>query len=562
MADLRIGAARGAAALTLVTSAVLLGGGIRPAAADVTALNGSAYGVSAPNIFLFGGTQAPYGPKPAVTLPAAGSTPITGHDNSESVTFGAAVLFESGAVDVSTQGALGAGGSVTSSATVNNISTANGGQLSATSVAATCTAKESGVTGSTTVNGGTVATQTAQSGDVTATQAVPTTPAPNTRIDGQLVLSSTDTETFTYVFNEQTANADGSLTVNAVHLILHGPTAKGDVFVGHVVCGVTASATTTTTTAGGSTTTTAPTTTTTAPSTTTTPASSTTTAAQQLTTTIAPATTTTSAPPTVTDVSGGAYGVFASVSLFGGPANIVGPTPTVQLPAGGSATPVTASAPSGTAQFGPATLFSSGQLSVSTQGTTGPAGSVTSSATIQNENSSGQEAFTASSIGSTCSATQSGVSGSVSVSGGSLVTAEDNAGNATQTVTIAANPAANTSFDGSNQVGDRFRLVVNEQLVSAGSITVNAMHMYLLGPTAVGDLIVGQSRCALAASSGGGTNAGTTSAGGTSVARTGIDAATTTALALDLVVAGWFAVRWSERRRRVRSVTGGRRETI
>lgn len=557
MADTRVVGLRGAIVLALVTATFLLGGPIRPAMADVTAVKGSAFGVSIPNLTIFNGAQPPYGPKPAVTLPAGGSaTPITGHDNSESAVFGPATLFESGAVDVSTQGTLGANGSVTSSATINNISTANGGQLSATALAATCTARQSGVSGSTTVTNGVVATNTDANSNVTATQNVPANPAPNTAINGTLVLGPSDTETFTYIFNEQTTNPDGSLTVNAVHEILHGPTAKGDVFLGQVVCGVTAtaSASTTTTVAGATTTTVAgATTTTSTAATTTTAAQGTTTTTPATTTTAAAATTTTTNAPTATDVGGGAYGFYASVSLFGGPANVVGPKPSVDLPAGGSATPVTASAPTGLAQFGPATLFSSDELDVSTQGTTGANGTVTSSAKIQNENSSGQEVFTAGAISSTCTASPTGTTGSASVTGGKLVVSQGTNLDSDAddvVVQIPASPSPGTSYDGQiENVGDHFRVVVNEQVVHGSSITVNAMHMYLLGPTAIGDLIVGQSRCSLTAStSTGGSGSGTSGTSG-SLVRTGYNVARTTALSLSLIVAGLLATRWGRRRR-------------
>ena len=86
--------------------------------ATVTAVIGNAFGVSAPNITLFGGTQTPYGPKPMVTLPTTGSaTPLTASDPSETAAFGPATLFSSGPVTVSTQGTP-ASQSVTSSAAV------------------------------------------------------------------------------------------------------------------------------------------------------------------------------------------------------------------------------------------------------------------------------------------------------------------------------------------------------------------------------------------------------------------------------------------------------------
>jgi len=197
----------------------------------------------------------------------------------------------------------------------------------------------------------------------------------------------------------------------------------------------------------------------------------------------------------VTAVRGSAYGYFASVSLFGGPPNVRGPEPSVTLPATGSAVPITASAPSGLVQVGPAVLFSSGPITVSTQGTLGPSGSVTSTSTIQNINTSGNEIFTATAASSTCTATETGVTGSTTITNGTLRTGGGNVAN------IPANPAPNTTYTGTvDGVGDNFRAVFNEQVVNPdGSITVNAYHLYLLGPTAVGDLIVGQSVCGVTA---------------------------------------------------------------
>jgi len=67
-------------------------------------------------------------------------------------------------------------------------------------------------------------------------------------------------------------------------------------------------------------------------------------------------------------------------------------------------------------------------------------------------------------------------------------------------VDVPASPARNTIFEGKlEDVGDTFKYVFNEQIVANGAITVNAAHQYLLGPTAVGELIIGQSRCATTA---------------------------------------------------------------
>lgn len=205
----------------------------------------------------------------------------------------------------------------------------------------------------------------------------------------------------------------------------------------------------------------------------------------------------------VTAVKGSAYGYFASVSLFGGPPMTRGPAPTVTLPPAGSPTPITSSVDTALVQFGPAILFSSGPITVSTQGTTGPSGSVTSSSNIQNVNTSGQEVFTASSVASTCTASESGVSGSTTINNGTLVTSEgdpDVEGDET-VVAIPTNPPPNTTYNGTIEaVGDTFQYIFNEQILgSDGSITVNAGHLKLLGPTAVGDLIIGHVECGVTA---------------------------------------------------------------
>ncbi|MFN2607087.1 MAG: beta-propeller fold lactonase family protein [Acidimicrobiales bacterium] len=182
---------------------------------------------------------------------------MTATEPSESVGAGPAVFFNSGRVDVSTQGTLGPTGSVTSTATLNAIGVGVN-QFHATSASSTCTASQTGVTASTTIVGGIVDTATDANGNVTATQAVPTMPAVGLAINGTIVVGASN-ESFTYIFNEQTTNPDGSITVTAVHLVLHGPFAKGDLYVGQSTCGATPVSVTT-----------QPSTTTTQPSTTTT----------------------------------------------------------------------------------------------------------------------------------------------------------------------------------------------------------------------------------------------------------------------------------------------------
>jgi len=197
----------------------------------------------------------------------------------------------------------------------------------------------------------------------------------------------------------------------------------------------------------------------------------------------------------VSEVRGSAYGyrVF-NFRLFGGAQPDTGPTPTVTLPsAGGNQT---ASAPSGRAQYGPAVVFESGPIAVSTQGTTGTTGAVTSSSTLEDV---GPGPFTAGTASSTCTANESGTTGSTTLTNGELVTSQGNPqveGDET-VVPLPANPAPNTVYEGSIEtVGDTYRAVFNEQVVGPdGTLTVNAAHLYLLGPTAQGDLIIGQSVC-------------------------------------------------------------------
>ncbi|MDQ4132588.1 MAG: hypothetical protein M3179_05125 [Actinomycetota bacterium] len=563
------GRRRGSIVLVVVVAAAVLGALAQPAAqADVTAVQGSAMDYIA-NVSLFGGPFVERGPAgtigcdPGGPNPGPGGTPteacnITvelpadgGSDTADSVgataRYGPAIIFSHGGAQLNTQGSLGAGGSVTTTATINNINTSQGEVLTAQSAVSTCSASEAGgVTASTTITNGVVQTSEGNpdvDGDE-VTVAVPTNPPVGLTIPGQIEGVG---DSFEYIFNEQVTNPDGSITVHAAHLRLLGPTAVGDVFIGRSECGITATGGGTTTTGGGGNTTT------------TGGGGNTTTTGGGNTTTTGGANTTTTGGTGgggVTQLSGGAYGFFTSISLFNGPKSDRGPDPTVNLPAGGSATPITASKPDAIAEYGPATIFSSGPLEVSTQGTTGANGSVRSSARVQNVNRSGEEVLTIADTTSNCTADATGETGSTRIVGGRLETSRgDPEVDGDETVVdLPADPAPNTSFNGTlEDVGDTFRVVLNEHVTSDGSITVNAAHMYLLGPTAVGDLIIGQSRCATTATGGGGGNnpgGGGTGAGSTTrtTARTGIAVLRWLQLALALVAIGW-ATHWSGQRR-------------
>ena len=272
----------------------------------------------------------------------------------------------------------------------------------------------------------------------------------------------------------------------------------------------------------------------------------------------------------VTTVAGGATGFRSSVGLFGGPANALGPAPTVTLPSGGASPADTASEPQTEARYGPAIIFSSGQATVTTEGSLGAEGFASSSTDLRNVNRSTQEVFSAERLQSTCRATESGASGSTTVTGGTLIIRENNIDddNDDTKITIPTNPAPNTEHRGTIEtVGDNYRAVFNEQISQAGGVTVNAYHLYLLGPTAVGEVIVGQSVCSINATAGGGspttvgstetTVAGSGTTGGGSgtgqpsnMPKTGLDVLPLTIVGSELVAGGVAAVIWAGRRRR------------
>jgi len=201
----------------------------------------------------------------------------------------------------------------------------------------------------------------------------------------------------------------------------------------------------------------------------------------------------------VTATAGSAFGARGSIALFGGVPFVLAPTPSVTLPLSGGIQ--VASAPSAVLQAGPARVVKIGALTVNTQGTTGPGGTVTSSATVADPAVAG---FKATGATSNCTAAEAGSEGSTTIVAGTLATKRDaSTGDPVTTVDIPADPPPNDTYNGTiDNVGDSFRAVFNEQVLTAGAITVNAVHFYLLGPTAVGDLFVGQSVCGVTAVAG------------------------------------------------------------
>ena len=96
-----------------------------------------------------------------------------------------------------------------------------------------------------------------------------------------------------------------------------------------------------------------------------------------------------------------------------------------------------------------------------------------------------------------CTANESGVSGSASFANAQLATSTDGEGNPVDLEPVPSNPPVNYTRHGViTNVGDVFTVVYNQQIVNAdGSLTVIGTHMYLFGPTAVGEVIRGKVTC-------------------------------------------------------------------
>lgn len=229
----------------------------------------------------------------------------------------------------------------------------------------------------------------------------------------------------------------------------------------------------------------------------------------------------------VTAVKGSAFGYHAhSITLFGNPQPETGPAPTVALAPDASNSPQSGTASTGIVQYGPATLFTSDQIDVTTSGSLGTTGSVTTTTDIDNVNkattqpASGSEILTADNIASSCTASASGVTHSTTVTNGTLRTDNgfdgnrdgdyDDAGDhAPVVVSLPTSPAPGASYQGHIHLGptstDDFRVVLNEQVTSADGSLVNAVHEYL-GTTAQsllkGHLLIGQSLCGVTTAAG------------------------------------------------------------
>jgi len=225
---------------------------------------------------------------------------------------------------------------------------------------------------------------------------------------------------------------------------------------------------------------------------------------------------------------GYACAFWTNVSLFGGPYGSEGcgtqtspyatantAAPSVTLPVSGAYTALT-DTDGALAQYGPADIVSSpydandnltntGQLSVFTYGTSvvtsqaqskalGPSPFWTATPTSWIPASS--EGY-AKAICTASSPTAKSLA--VQILNGYVDTAVDANGYPTNTVAIPTNPSVNYSvpFTIQNINPDEHGVVVfNERVSNAdGSTTLNAVHMYMQGPTALGDVIIAQVKC-------------------------------------------------------------------
>lgn len=209
----------------------------------------------------------------------------------------------------------------------------------------------------------------------------------------------------------------------------------------------------------------------------------------------------------VTEVRGRAFGYHADeIMLFGGSQADTGPTPIVTLASDAGNSPRSATTATGSVQYGPAVLFSSGQIGVKTAGNLGPGGSVTSSSQLEDVNESGDGLVTAERIRSSCTATSTGTGGSTTITDGVLETDNGSETHSPVLVNLPTDPAPNTQYEGHIHQGgsqEAFRVVLNEQVVNGdGSRTIDAVHIQYLGPVLTGHLILGRVVCGVTVGAG------------------------------------------------------------
>ena len=229
---------------------------------------------------------------------------------------------------------------------------------------------------------------------------------------------------------------------------------------------------------------------------------------------VALASVTLAAPASAGTVSGSACAYRISLSLFGGPAGVRGcgqtippgdagsASPFVTLPLGGSITPLVAfDADGARGVYGPAVVFGGRFRADETVGPSGPLFAQTVGTTAVQSTALatdvGPQPFWARSVLATCTATAAMSTFNVQLNGAVVVTSTDQWGVPTGAVSVPRNPPVGFAVPFViNNVGDHGVVVFNERINNAdGSTTLNAVHMYMQGPIAVGDMVIGQVRC-------------------------------------------------------------------
>ena len=209
-------------------------------------------------------------------------------------------------------------------------------------------------------------------------------------------------------------------------------------------------------------------------------------------------------------VRGSAYGHFSEVSLFGGPSETRGPGPTVSLAIDASNSPQNARVESAQAQYGPALIFQSGPIDVHAEGATGPTGYATTSADVRGHPDRDKRPgpFLYDGVASTCTANRTGTTASATITNGIVETSYyirddpntpevEEGGDVKTTQAVPPDPPAGYTVEGTlDHIGDRFRIVFNKQTANPdGSRTITGAHMELLGPTAVGEVLIARAEC-------------------------------------------------------------------
>ena len=199
-----------------------------PALAALDTVSGYAYGESV-DVTLVSTVNVTSGP-----LPEAGPIgPASGSDSNSALSVCAPLItcsvLSTGTLDVATTGTTGDPGSVSSTASVQNVS-AFGGLVTGSVVASECAVDNNGAT-----SGSSTLTNVEVNGIVVASN-----PGPNTSL---ILLDAGDVAVGHVILNEQAYDAGtNTLTVNAIHITLDvadNSLGTGDIIISHVKCDAT-----------------------------------------------------------------------------------------------------------------------------------------------------------------------------------------------------------------------------------------------------------------------------------------------------------------------------------